>query len=78
MQNDSGEEEIHVVIETPAPIHSERLMATINQELGGFHRCRVYYVADLPRNAMGKVMRSALRSICAAANRKTRYGSDLG
>ena len=42
MQNDSGEEEIHVVVETPTPIDSERLIAAINQELRGFPRARVH------------------------------------
>ena len=62
MQDDSGEEEIHVVIETPTPIDSERLSAAINQELRGFPRARVHYVAALPRNQMGKVLRQAVRA----------------
>src|SRR5262249_39585772 len=57
MQNDSGEEEIHVVLETPKPIDSERLIAALKQELRGFHRGRVHYVATLPRNEIGKVLR---------------------
>ena len=62
MQNDSGEEEIHVVFETPTPIGSERLTAVFSQELGGFHRASVHYVAALPRNQMGKVLRQAVRA----------------
>ena len=70
MQNDSGEEEIHVVLETPKPIDSERLIAALKQELRGFHRGRVlgfhrgrvHYVATLPRNDMGKVLRQEVRA----------------
>jgi acyl-coenzyme A synthetase/AMP-(fatty) acid ligase len=62
MQNDSGEEEIHVVLETPKPIDSERLIAALKQELRGFHRGRVHYVATLPRNEMGKVLRQEVRA----------------
>ncbi len=62
MQNDSGEEVIHVVIETPTPIDSERLIAAINQELRGFHRARFHFVAALPRNQTGKVLRQTVRA----------------
>ena len=62
MQDDSGEEEIHVVIETPTPIDSKRLTAAIKKELGGFHRARVHYVLALPRNQMGKLLRQAVRA----------------
>ena len=62
MQNDSGEEEMHVVIEAPTPIDSERLTAAINQEFRGFYRAHVHYVAALPRNQMGKVLRQAVRA----------------
>jgi acyl-CoA synthetase (AMP-forming)/AMP-acid ligase II len=62
MQNDSGEEEFHVVLETPKPIDSERLIAALKQELGGFHPAHVYYVATLPRNDMGKVLRQEVRA----------------
>jgi acyl-coenzyme A synthetase/AMP-(fatty) acid ligase len=62
MQSDSGEEEIHVVIETPTPIDSERLFAALNQALRGFHRGHVHCIAVLPRNQMGKVLRQAVRA----------------
>ncbi len=61
-QNDGGEEEIHVVVEAPAPIDSERLNAAVNQELKGFHRAHIHYIAALPRNQMGKVLRQAVRA----------------
>jgi acyl-CoA synthetase (AMP-forming)/AMP-acid ligase II len=62
MPNDSGEEVIHVAIETPTAIDSERLIAAINQELRGFQRARFHFVAALPRNEMGKVLRQAVRA----------------
>jgi len=62
MQNSSGEEEIHVVVETPTPIDTEKLIAAVKQELSGLHKARVHYVAALPRNEMGKVLRQAVRT----------------
>ena len=69
-QNDSGEEEIHVVIETPTPIDSERLNAVLGQELRAFHRGRVHFVAALPRNPMGKVLRQTVRAQAIASSRR--------
>src|SRR5262249_21950516 len=69
MQNDSGEEEIHVVLETPTPVDSERLIAAIRKELRRFHRARVHYVATLPRNEMGKVLRQEVRAQVIANQR---------
>ena len=68
MQNDSGEEEIHVVIETSTPIDSEKLTAAFSQvpELRGFHLGRVHCVATLARNPMGKVLRQVVRAQAVA------------
>jgi len=62
MQNDLGEEEVHVVFETTTPIDPERLTAAFNRELSGFPRVHVHYVAALPRNHFGKVLRQTVRS----------------
>ena len=69
MPNDSGEEEIHVVIETPTPIDSEQLTAAFDQvqELRGFQLGRVHQVATLPRNPMGKVLRQEVRAQVVAS-----------
>ena len=72
MPDDSGEEEIHVVVETPTPIDSERLIAAINQELRGFPQAHVHFVAALPRNQMGKVSRQVVRAQAIAASSKRR------
>ena len=67
MQDDSGEEEIHAVVETPTPIDSGRLTAAINRELGGVHQTRVHHVAALPRNEMGKVLRQEVQANAIAS-----------
>jgi hypothetical protein len=61
-QNDAGEEEIHVSLETPAPVEIGRLTAEFSRELAGFPQAHVHYVAALPRNAIGKVVRQAVRN----------------
>ena len=66
MPGKSGEEEIHVAIEASAPIESERLHAALNRALKGYPRAHVRYVASLPRNQMGKVLRQAVRARVAA------------
>ncbi|HMK88891.1 MAG TPA: class I adenylate-forming enzyme family protein [Methylocystis sp.] len=62
MPDDSGEEQIHVVFEAPEPIDSERLIAILGEQLRGFPQARVHFVAALPRNEMGKVLRQAVRA----------------
>jgi len=62
MQDESGEEEIYVAIETATPIEPELLQAAINRELKAYPRARVRYVSSLPRNPMGKVLRQAVRA----------------
>ena len=63
MQDAAGEEEIHVVIEAGAPIDLAQLRPVLQRELDGFPRARVRYVPTLPRNAMGKVLRAAVRAL---------------
>ena len=57
MQNDRGEEELHLVIEAPAPLDPAALADVLRAELSGFPGVHVHYVAALPRNANGKVLR---------------------
>jgi acyl-coenzyme A synthetase/AMP-(fatty) acid ligase len=61
-QNDSGDEEIHVIIETSNSINSERVMAALKRELHGLDRACIRQVAALPRNQMGKVLRQEVRA----------------
>jgi acyl-CoA synthetase (AMP-forming)/AMP-acid ligase II len=67
--NDSGEEEIHLVIESPTPIDSEQVNAAIKQLLCGFDQAHVYCMVTLPSNGMGKVLRQEVRASAIAANR---------
>jgi acyl-coenzyme A synthetase/AMP-(fatty) acid ligase len=69
MQNHAGEEEIHVVLETPSPIDPARLQEVLLRELTGFPGAHVHFVPALPRNAMGKVLRLAAREQAFAAAR---------
>jgi acyl-coenzyme A synthetase/AMP-(fatty) acid ligase len=67
MQDDNGEEELHVMIETPHPIAAETLSAELSRELRGFAGARVHFVPALPRNAMGKVVRRNVVALARAA-----------
>ena len=60
MQDDHGEEELHLVIEASTPVDSAILAGVLRAELHGFPGVHVRYAAALPRNAMGKVQRQAL------------------
>jgi acyl-coenzyme A synthetase/AMP-(fatty) acid ligase len=67
MQNESGEEELYVAIETSTPISAKRLRATLDTALKAYPRARVYGVPSLPRNPMGKVLRQAVRDRITAS-----------
>jgi malonyl-CoA/methylmalonyl-CoA synthetase len=60
---DLGEAVTAVVVARPGhELAADTLIATLKAEIGGFKvPKRVHFVADLPRNAMGKVQKSALR-----------------
>lgn len=62
MQNEYGEEDIHVVVERQSPVEYEPLIAQLRQALGNFRNAHVYLVTALPRNEMGKVLRQAVRA----------------
>lgn len=62
MQNERGEEELHVAIETPEPLDAKRLRVAFNNALEAFPTVRVHYLSSLPRNPMGKVLRQAIRA----------------
>jgi long-chain acyl-CoA synthetase len=74
LQNEAGEEELHVVIEASAPIHSGILDPALRAVLdgGGFPGVHVAYTPALPRNAMGKVMRHLMTTEVIAARRRWR------
>lgn len=62
MQNDGGEEEIHVVIEAPAAINTEPVTDVLRRGLGDVCRARIHVVQTLPRNGMGKIVRQAVQA----------------
>ncbi len=62
MQNGGGEEEIHIVFESPTTIDTNWLIGVLRQELYGYPRIRIYYAPALARNQMGKVMRHVVRT----------------
>lgn len=63
MQNEDAEEEVHLVVEAPAPLATEQLVAALRQALPACPKARVFFVRALPRNAMGKLMRQATRDL---------------
>lgn len=67
MQNESGEEELYVAIETTRPISPERLRAALDRALTAYPRAHVFCVPSLPRNQMGKVVRQAVRDRITAS-----------
>jgi fatty-acyl-CoA synthase len=69
MQDDHGEEELHLVIEATTPVDTATLANVLRAELRGFPGVHVQYRSALPRNAMGKVLRQALTVALIAARR---------
>jgi acyl-coenzyme A synthetase/AMP-(fatty) acid ligase len=63
---ESGEEEVHAVIETPHDIEPERLRAAFGDSLRGFARAHVRFLDTLPRGATGKILRQKVRAEFAA------------
>lgn len=67
MPDERGEEQIHVIVETPAPIATARLVQVLSPVLQGFPQAQVHFTPALPRNEMGKVLRQAARERALAA-----------
>ena len=64
---DFGEGVVAVVVPSGAPVESPWLGAALEQRLARFkHPKKVVNVAELPRNAMGKVLKNRLRDDCVA------------
>jgi acyl-coenzyme A synthetase/AMP-(fatty) acid ligase len=57
----SGEEIVHVVLETPRPVAEADMASALAKALPGRYHAHIHYVASLPRNALGKLERAALR-----------------
>lgn len=68
MQDDTGVEQLHLIIESGAPVPFDRLTDALKRECEtwGFRDARVHYLAALPRNPYGKLLRSAAREAALA------------
>ena len=67
MQNKSGEEELHLAIESSTRIDTEQVRLALAHALKAYPRVHIRYMPSLPRNPMGKVMRQAVRDQFAAS-----------
>jgi acyl-coenzyme A synthetase/AMP-(fatty) acid ligase len=72
LQNDAGEEELHVAIETTVAVTAHSLSQALWAEFRQVPRVHVHALSAFPRNAMGKVNRPQLAAQIGAANRPTR------
>jgi malonyl-CoA/methylmalonyl-CoA synthetase len=70
---DFGEAVTAVVVPRPGARPSEDdIVAALKRDIAGFKvPKRVYFVAELPRNAMGKVQKNVLREGCASGRLAT-------
>ncbi|MDR3512407.1 MAG: fatty acid--CoA ligase family protein [Caulobacteraceae bacterium] len=66
-QGPQGAEELHVIVETAAPIDEARLREAARAIPRGFPEARFHFIARLPRNHMGKVERFKLQKRLIAA-----------
>jgi acyl-coenzyme A synthetase/AMP-(fatty) acid ligase len=66
MPGDGGDEEVHAVIQSRRAVGRAELEALAGKELRGFHRVHFHVFEQLPRNAMGKVVRFELRRMLLA------------
>jgi acyl-coenzyme A synthetase/AMP-(fatty) acid ligase len=65
--NEHGEEQLHLVIEGSVPLDFDRLRSHLSSLFPVLPPTYVHEVTTLPRNAMGKVMRQAVRTRALAA-----------
>lgn len=63
LQREGTDEELHVTIESGRPVDRAILEAFAREELRTYPRAHFHVFAKLPRNAMGKVQRLALRKL---------------
>ena len=63
IENTTGDDEIHVVIQSSRPIEPAKIEAAGNAELGPIKRVpvRVVFIEKFPRNEMGKIERLVLK-----------------
>ncbi|HEY3796827.1 MAG TPA: class I adenylate-forming enzyme family protein [Caulobacteraceae bacterium] len=66
-QDAAGEERLHLVLETPAPLPLERVGPALRAALPGWDEVSVHFTTELPRNALGKLLRRAVTDRLIAA-----------
>jgi acyl-coenzyme A synthetase/AMP-(fatty) acid ligase len=69
MQDETGVETLHLIIESGAPVAIDHLTKVLERgcETWGFPQARVHYLATLPRNPNGKMLRAAARQAALVA-----------
>ena len=76
---DFGEAVTAVVVPGPAPPSEQTILSALATRLAGFKRPRrILFTDELPRNAMGKVVKAALRSTHADLYRAPANAPDQG
>jgi acyl-coenzyme A synthetase/AMP-(fatty) acid ligase len=65
----TGEEVLHVVVETSQPLDDEGLASELRKRLPAFRAPAFHVIDRLPRNPMGKVARGEVRAWVKAAER---------
>ncbi len=61
MQDENGEEILHVTIEAPRPLALPAITAALGKLLPGQYRTQIDFADALPRNSMGKIQRDVLK-----------------
>jgi acyl-coenzyme A synthetase/AMP-(fatty) acid ligase len=78
MQNDAGEEGLHVVLETTRQVESKRLNVALGPEISRFiGKVWVHYLATLPRTRTGKLMRPAVMATINAFGAHIDRGAEV-
>jgi acyl-CoA synthetase (AMP-forming)/AMP-acid ligase II len=69
MQDEQGVEGLHLIVESGSPVSIDRLTQVLELwcETWGFPSARLHYLAALPRNPNGKMLRAAARQAALAA-----------
>jgi long-chain acyl-CoA synthetase len=72
LQDDAGEEQLHLVVEGTAPVDEARLVTYLRGALPTLPPTHIHTVATLPRNTTGKLMREAVRTqVLASVSQRT-------
>ena len=59
-----GVEQVWAAVVVGSGVNQERLLRVCREQFGNRGPARIFQVAEIPRNAMGKIQRSDLRALC--------------